>query len=76
MILDHIPHRPGSIIIFPSILHPQSLSSADLDGIDIIMIPQWLENTVREAQYQDILHGLFPQIMVDTINLLLMEDMS
>ncbi len=44
-----------------------------LDVVDVIARPQWLENRVGEAQSEDVLHGFFAEIMVDTVNLVLVE---
>ena len=38
------------------------------------MVPEGLENAVREAQHEDVLDGLLPEIVVDPVDLLLGKD--
>ena len=76
VVLDHVAQSPRPVIIFPAILHAKCFRGTDLDRVDIITIPQWFEYAVGETEHQDVLHRLFPQIMVDTVNFLLIEDMD
>jgi hypothetical protein len=46
----------------------------DLDVIDEIAIPERLDDVVRKAEDQDVLHGLFAEVVVDAINLLFGQD--
>ena len=39
--------------------------------IDVAAVPNRLENSISEAERQNILYSFFPQIMIDTINLVL-----
>ena len=41
----------------------------DLDRVDVIAVPQGFEDGVGKAREQDVLHGLFAQVMVDAIDL-------
>ncbi len=42
--------------------------------VDEIAVPDRLENAVGQAERQDVLDRLFPQVMVDAIDLRLAED--
>src|SRR5208337_1625961 len=65
MILNHIPQRPGSVIIPRPVLDPELLTCRDLHVIDIAVIPEMLEDRVGKPQYHDVLGGLFAEEMVD-----------
>src|SRR5215471_3375955 len=42
--------------------------------VDIVAIPQRLENSVAEAQNEQILYGVFAQVVIDAVDLILFED--
>ena len=46
----------------------------DLHVIDIATIPHGLKNPIRGSKHQNILNGLFAEIMIDTINLVHVEN--
>src|SRR6202012_3787021 len=51
------------------------LLDGDLDMVDMIAIPDRLENAVGKAQHQDVLYRFLAEIMVDPINLLLVHEL-
>ena len=53
--------------------HANLFCYSDLHVIDVIAIPQWFEDRVGKARDQNILHGLFAEIMVDAIDLILVQ---
>ncbi len=71
MALHHISQGPGLIKITRSLANSGFLGHGDLHVIDVVPIPQRLYDRVRESKYQQVLNGLFPQIMIDSKNLLL-----
>ena len=42
--------------------------------IDEFLIPERLEDTIGEAERQEVLHGFLAHIVVNTIDLILTED--
>src|SRR5690606_7965756 len=42
---------------------------SDLDVVDVAAIPYRFEETVGKTHHHDVLHRLFPQVMVDSVNL-------
>src|SRR5437867_8772520 len=54
-------------------LHAHRLGYGDLHVIDIPAVPYWLENAVREAENKDVLNGLFPQVVIDPVDLAFVE---
>ncbi len=53
--------------------HAHRLGHGDLDVIDIVAVPQRLENRVGKTEDEDILDGLFAQVVVDAVDLILIE---
>ena len=46
------------------------LGVCDLNVIDVLPVPQRLEDAVGKTKDQQVLHRLFAEIMIDAINLL------
>ena len=51
----------------------QILHSRYLYIVDVVTVPKRLENTVGEAERQNVLRGFLAQKVVDTVNLVLLE---
>ncbi len=71
--LDHVSHDPRPIEIPGPRTHAQRFRHRNLHVVDIPTIPERLEDRVSQSKYQDILHRLFPQIMIDPVHLPLGE---
>ena len=65
----HVAQRAGGIVEPAAMLDADGLRDRDLHVIDVIAVPQRLEDRIREAQDHDVLHGLFAEIMVDPVDL-------
>ena len=76
MVLDHVPQRPGIVVVRAATLDADALRDGDLDVIDSTAVPNRLEQRVGEAQGHEVLDGLLPEIVVDPIDLLLGEDLA
>src|SRR5271168_2005229 len=64
-------HR--GVIELAASLDIERLRDGDLDMVDVITIPQRLENAIGEPKHQDVLNRLFPEIVVDPVDLALSE---
>ena len=73
MVLHHVPHRPGFVVIGPAAAHAHFFGDRDLHMIDILRIPQRLEQRIAETHRHQVLDGLFAQVVVDAVNLCLVE---
>src|SRR5579859_2796678 len=73
MVLDHIADGARLFIVTTTAFNPDIFRHCDLHVIDVAAVPDWLKDTIGQSEDQDILDGLFPQIMVNTINLFLSE---
>ena len=69
--MHHVTQGPGFLVIAGTRADAQFFTDCDLNMIDGLAVPEFLENRVREPEHQNVLHGLFAQIMVDAEDLLL-----
>src|SRR5436190_18520302 len=74
MILKHITNYSGILVITAARHHTDVFHCGDLDVVDPLAIPEWLEDRVGEAQYQHVLHGLLAQVVIDAEDLVLGEE--
>src|SRR5436309_259171 len=61
----HVPQRAGSIIKSSTCPDTERLGDSDLHMVNVIAIPQRLEDAIAEAKHHDVLHRLLAEIMVD-----------
>ena len=50
------------------------LGRGDLDVVDVVAVPDRLEQPVGEAEREHVLDGLLAQVVVDAEDLVLVED--
>jgi hypothetical protein len=55
-------------------LHPETLRHGDLHMVDVLAIPDRLEDPVGKPEDQNILHRLFPEIVIDPVDLPFLQD--
>jgi hypothetical protein len=73
VILDHIPQRPGFVVVLTPVLHIHRFSYRYLHIFDVIAVPERFKNGVGKPECQDILHGFFSQVMVDPVDLVFLK---
>ena len=76
MILYHIPQSSRRFIESATLLDSQILYSGNFYVVDIIPVPERLENTIGKTEGQHILRCLFTEKMVNTVNLMFFENRS
>ena len=69
VILQHVAQGAGGVVITHAVAHAEFFGDGDLDVGDPFTAPQRLEQDVPEAQGQQILHGLFAEVVVDAVDL-------
>ena len=74
VILDHVAQQAGLFVVSAPILHPQLFRHGDLHVVNVAAIPEGFENAVGEPEHQQVLHRLFPQVVIDAINLVFLEN--
>ena len=70
---DHVAERAGLLEESGAALDRQTLGHIDLDVVDVVAVPDRLEQAVGEAKREDVLHALFAQEVVDAKDLVLVE---
>src|SRR5439155_18782056 len=54
---------------------PDRFGGGDLNVIDVLTCPDRLEDAVGEAEHEDVLDGLFAEVVIDPEDLVLAEDL-
>ena len=65
---------PVDFIEFAALLDADGFSRRNCDMIDMVMVPDRLEDPVTEAQCHDVLDGFLAEEMVDPVDLLFVEN--
>ena len=73
MVRHHVAQRAGRVVELAAPLDADALRNGDLHMVDVIAVPQRLEDAVGEPQHHDVLDRLLSEIMVDAIDLALGE---
>ncbi len=74
MVLHDVARGPGLFVELAAALDADVLGHRDLDVIDVVAVPDGLEDRVAEAQDDQVLDGLLAQVVVDAEDLPLVED--
>ncbi len=75
VVLEHVPQRPRLLVILAPMLHPQRLRRRDLHVVYIAPVPDGFDDGVGEAEGQDVLDGLFAQVVVNAVDLLFRKNL-
>ena len=73
VVLHHVAQCPGRLVVSGPRPDAERLGRGDLDVLHVIPIPERLEDAVRKAHHEHILHRLLAQVMVDAIDLIFAE---
>ena len=73
MVRHHVAQCAGSFIEVPASLDADRLGGRDLDGVDVVAVPERLQDAVAEAERHDVLDGFLAEEMVDAIDLRLAD---
>src|SRR6202030_3260426 len=65
MVLDDVADRAGFIIEGAPALDPEVFSHGDLNALDVVAIPERLQQRVRKAKEDHVMHRPLSKIMVD-----------
>src|SRR5262245_38668879 len=76
MILNHVAQHPSGVVVAAAAFDPDRLGVGDLHVIDIPAVPYRLEYSVGKTKDQKVLNRLFPEVMVDAVDLILVEDLG
>ena len=74
VVLEHVAQRAGLVVVAAAGADADGLGDGDLHVVDRGAVPQRLEEAVREAGDEEVLHALLAQVVVDAEDLRLVED--
>ena len=73
MVGHHVAQRAGLLVELAAALDADGLRRGDLDVVDMLTIPQRLEQAVGEAQRHDVLDRFLAEEMINPIDLMLLQ---
>ena len=73
MVLDHVAQDARLLEVAAARLDADGLGAGDLHVVDEAVVPDRLEDAVREAEHQQVLDGLFPEVVIDAVDLPLVQ---
>jgi hypothetical protein len=71
VVLDHVAQRAGLLVVRAARLDADALADGDLHVVDVVPVPQGLEDAIGPAEDEDVLDGLLPEVVVDPVDLVL-----
>ncbi len=74
MVLHYVAQRAGLFVERAAALDSHGFCRGDLHVLDVVAIPDRLEDTVGETEHQNVLHRLLAEIVIDAEDLALVED--
>ncbi len=69
VVLDHVADHARLVVVVAPLLHPQLLGHGDLDVVDVAPVPDRLEDAVGEAEDEEVLDRLLPEVVIDPVDL-------
>ena len=73
VVLDDVAQRAGLLVVRAATLDADVLGDGDLHVVDVLPVPQRLEDAVGKAEDEQVLHRLLAEVVVDAVDLLLVE---
>lgn len=73
MVLQHVTERTGFVVVVGTSGNARLFRHGNLHVIDVIAVPERLDERVGEAEHQEILDRFLAQIMINPVNLFLVE---
>src|SRR5580704_16127114 len=74
MIGHHVAQSPGGVVETATVTHAELLGHRNLHVVDVIAVPDRLEQAIGEAQHQDVLDRFLSKVMIDAIDLMLVKN--
>ena len=73
MVGHHVAQSASGFVEAAAMLDANSFGGGDLHMIDVVAIPERLDDVVREAKNHQVLDGLFTEVVVDAVDLIFGE---
>ena len=75
VVLDDVAEGSGGLVEGAAAFDADGFGGGDLDVVDVVAVPDVLEDAVGEAEDEDVLDGLFAEVVVDAEDLVFVEDL-
>src|SRR6266403_1446128 len=76
VIWDHVAEGTGGIVVAPTFFYADGLRDRNLNVVNVPPVPDGLEDSVGEAEGQNVLDGFLAQVVVDPVNLFFLGDLE
>ena len=74
VVLDDVAEGAGLLVEGAAAFDAEGFGDGDLHVVDVVAVPDGLEDAVGEAEDEHVLHGLFAEVVVDAEDLAFLED--
>ena len=74
MVLDDVANDAGLVVELAAPFDAEALGHRDLHVLDVVPVPDRLEERVREAEVEEVLHRFLAEEVVDAEDARLVED--
>src|SRR5665213_2985866 len=68
MVLDHVPESARLLVIGATAFHPDGLGGGDLNMLDVAPVPERLEDSIAEAEREDVLDRFLAEVVIDAVD--------
>ena len=75
VVLHDVAECAGGLVEGAAAFDADGFGGGDLDVVDVVAVPDVLEDAVGEAEDEDVLHGLLAEVVVDAEDLIFVEDL-
>ena len=73
MILHHVAQGTRFFVESAPVTDADRLRDRDLHVVDVVAVPNGLEDAVGKAEHEDVLHRLLAQVVIDAEHLVFLE---
>ncbi len=74
VVLDDVAQRAGLLVERAAAFDAEGFGHGDLHIVNVVAVPDRLEDAVGEAEDEEILHSLLAEVVIDAEDLALLED--
>ena len=71
MVLKHITRHARLVKEVATTFNTDFFSDGDLYILDVFVVPKWLKDFIGKAEHENVLNGFFPEVVINTVNLVL-----
>jgi hypothetical protein len=75
VVLDHVAQLAGLVEVAPAAFDADLLGHGDFHVGDVVLVPLGFEQAVGETQGDQVLDGLFAQVVVDAVGAVFREEL-